>query len=255
MLSVVKIMLGLGLALLSGLAPARDIYVLVVGDQSAANCHSRTYGPIEGIYQLGPDGQERQAADPLEWSDCHAGSIWMPLAARLKRQPGVDKVVLLPVGVSGATAESFSKGPAAARLSAALTVAKLRHIHFDYALWQQGVPDRATPDNLYMNRVRQVLKSASLKITIDRWLVGSEGCMRTPLPGVAKSQAQLSKQVLLNRFPGPIDVQLDSRAQLPDCRLTASGQETMAQYWFSAIRRADQVDKHYDNEALISLFK
>jgi hypothetical protein len=255
MSSVVKTILGLVLVLLPGLASARDIYVLVVGDQSAANCHSRMYGPVEGVYLLGEDGKERQAADPLTWSDCRAGSIWMPVAARLKQQPGVDKVVLLPVAVNGATAEDFNIGAAAARLSAALTAAKLRHIRFDYALWQQSMPDRSTPGNLYMNQMRKVIKSASLKITIDRWLVGSEGCSDTPLSDVARAQVKLAKQVLLNRFPGPIDVRLDSHAQLPDCRLTAVGQETMARYWFNAIRRADQLDRHYEHEALISLFK
>jgi hypothetical protein len=255
MSSVVKAILGIGLALMSCTAMARDIYVLVVGDESAASCHSRTYGPVPGIYQLGLDGQERQAADPLDWSDCHAGSIWMPLAARLKRQQGVGKVVLMSVGVSGARAQDFSTGPAATRLHTALSAAKQRGIHFDYALWQQGFPDRAMPENLYLKQMQQVIKATSLDVDIDRWLIGSEGCARAAFPGVAKAQAEIAKQIIFNRFAGPIDMQLDRQAQLPDCRLTAAGQEIMAQYWFDAIKRADLMDSRYEQEALISLFK
>lgn len=255
MSSVVKALFGFYLLLFCPLILARDIHVLVVGDQLASNCHVRMYGPIAGIYQLGLDGNERQASDPLDRADCRAGSIWMPFAARLKQQPGVDKVVLMIIGVAGAKAQDFNHGLAAARLNSALVLAKQRGLHFDYALWQQGVPDFATPGKYYLSQMRAVIKSASLKIRIDKWLIGNVTCAGVSLPQVTDSQALLAGQFVLNRFPGPTKAKLDGRAQMPDCRLTALGQEIMAQRWFNAIQRADSLSKRYQDEALISLFK
>lgn len=255
MLLVVRAVLGFSLFLLPGFASARDIYLLVVGDQSAANCQEHKYGPTEGVYQLALDGRQRPAMDPLDWADCNGGSIWMPLAKRLKQEPGVDKVVLLSVGVMNAKAQDFSQGAAATRLNKALRTAKGLGIKFDYALWQQGRADLATKRNAYLNSVRKVIKAASIKITIRKWLIGSEACGPTQLLNVAEAQAVLSKQVLLNRFPGPSQLPLDSQAQLTDCRLTEAGQEVMAQYWSDAIHRADRLGERYQREALISLFK
>jgi hypothetical protein len=256
MLLVVRCILCLFLGIFASAAGARDIYVLVLGDQSAANCHARAYGSIPGVFLLGSDGRERLAADPLEWSDCKGGSIWLPLAARLKSQPGVDKVVLMPIAVRDAKLAQWIDGAAARRLNAGLAVAKARGIKFDYVLSQQGLADENTPANMYLNQMRTVIKSTTSQVKLDKWLIAqSRACLSTSLDGIDAARSRLSQQNLLNRFPGPTDSGIGRSERMPDCSLSELGQERMAQRWFESIKRADLLSTRRQKETLVYYFK
>jgi len=239
-----------------GAASARDVHILVVGDQSSANCHAHRYGPVPGVFVLGVDGQERQAADPLPWADCEGGSIWIPLAARLIKQTGVNKVVLLPVAISGVKAKDWKEGPAATRLSAALALAKAKKIGFDYALWQQGRSDADTAASEYSEFMRKTIRATSLIVKVDKWLVAESGtCPDKTAKIINISQKRMGQQFLLNRLPGASDAGLSSMEQLSDCSFSMQGQERMAQRWIDAMRSADALSRMYKRETLIEFFK
>ena len=256
MLLVVRCLLCLFLGIFASAASARDIYVLVLGDQSAGNCHARAYGSIPGVFLLGSDGRERLAADPLEWSDCKGGSIWLPLAARLKSQPGVDKVVLMPIAVRDAKMAQWIEGVAVSRLDAGLAVAQARGIKFDYVLWQHGLTDENAPANMYLNQMRTLIKSTTSKVKLDKWLIAQSGaCFGNPQKGIDAARSRLSQQNLLNRFPGPSDAGLGSAEQMADCSLSELGQERMAQRWFESIKRADSLSTRRQKETLVYYFK
>lgn len=244
------------LSLLSSDVDAKDLHVLVLGDRLAANCHAVAYAPVSGVVVLGSDGQERPAADPLIGADCNAGSVWMPLAARLKRQPGIDKVVLIPVAVDGLKAEDWGADTTAARrLAAAVAVIQARGAKIDYALWQQGLADSNTSIGVYQTHMRMTMKHTSLAIPIDKWLIATVGnCEGRQLQHLREAQRLLAKQAVLSRFAGP-STDLPSEGLAGGCTLSARGQEMMAQRWFDAIQRSDILSRRYRTETLIQFFK
>jgi phosphatidylserine/phosphatidylglycerophosphate/cardiolipin synthase-like enzyme len=204
---------------------------------------------------FGADGSERLAADPLAGADCKGGSVWMPLAALLMREPGIDKVVLVPMALKGVKAKDWNQGDAGRRLDAVLASLKARGLRIDYALWQHGLPDAATDGSVYLNQMRLAIKRATLTLPIDKWLIASTGsCAGTRFRQIEQAQRQLARQVTLNRFPGP-STDLPDAEQAADCSLTEKGQDTMAQRWLDAFRRADSLSQRYRLESLVYFFR
>lgn len=244
------------LILLGSEASAKDLHLLVLGDRLAANCHTVAYSHVPGVLMLGSDGRERPASDPLVGGDCKAGSIWMPLAARLKRQPGIDKVVLVSIAVEAMKAGDLSADTAAARrLEAAVAAVHARGIKIDYALWQQGLADGSTPDGVYQTQMRRAIKRTSLAVPIDKWLIATVGdCGGRQLSHLRNAQRGLAKQAVLNRFSGP-GTDLPPEGLAAECTFSAQGQEIMAQRWFEAIQRTDVLSRRYRTETLIQFFK
>ena len=87
---VVKLFIWLSLGLMSGMAGARNLHILVIGEGSAANCNEHQFATLPYVAQIGLDGSEKPAADPFEWSDCEGGSIWLPLGELRGRRHGVE---------------------------------------------------------------------------------------------------------------------------------------------------------------------
>ena len=256
MLSVAKFFAGIGLVCLANLVSARDLHVLVVGDQSAGNCHVNAYPGVPGVFQLDITGKERPAADPLIGADCRAGSIWMPLAALLKQQPGIEKVVLVPIAVSDVTPEDWMSGMAASRLNAALDAANARGIRFDYALWQQDRGDRFASGAPRIRQILKVIKGATIRANIDKWLItDSEVSTAHSSAEHGKVEIKFKDNVVRRRYLGPTDAGLSEAERLPNGQLTARGQEKMAQRWFDAIQRADRLNNYYQKESLLYFFR
>ena len=242
--------------MLAGTANARDLYILVLGDQSAGNCHEHVYDAIPGIFLLGIDGRERPATDSSRWGNCDGGSIWMPLAAHLKNQPNVSKIVLTPIIFHDMKVGQWMESPIADKVKTALAAINQRGIKFDYALWQHGLADVGAVDTDYLNQMRTLIKSTTISTKIDKWLIGQFGaCRGRRMESINKAHKKLGMQSMRNRFPGPGDVGLESEERGPDCRLSAAGQEQMAQRWFDAIKHADVLSQHSQKESLVYYFK
>lgn len=236
-------------------ATARDLHLLIVGDQSAANCHAHAYGAEPGIFVLNEKGLETPAEDPLVGADCRGGSVWMPLASRLKKIPGVDKVVLVPVAIENAKAGDWSTGRAGARLQNALAFARKNGFTFDYAIWQQGSADVQTSPSLYFEQMRRVVRGASISNHIRLWLIApTPGCSTGaygPYGPITEAQRLFSKQVVMNRFTGPVGTLPNPHRS---CTLDASEQEVVADRWLDAIRHADKLSDRYQKESLLYFF-
>jgi hypothetical protein len=256
MSSVAKFFAGIGLVCLANSVAARDLHVLVIGDQSAGNCHVNAYSGVPGVFQLDINGKERPAADPLIGADCRAGSIWMPLAALLKQQPGIEKVVLVPVAVVDVTSQDWMSGVAGSRLSAALDAANARGIRFNYALWQQGSRDRLRSNTTDIRQILKVIKNATIRADIDKWLIADNGGSTAHSNvGYGKVEIKFKDDVVRRRYLGPTDAGLSEAERLPNGQLTARGQEKMAQRWFDAIQRADRLNNYYQKESLLYFFR
>jgi len=239
-----------------GPARAEAIYILALGDSVASNCHAVRSPPEAGVYQLGADGVERPAADPLAGADCADGSVWLPLGRQLKARRHVDKVVFLPVAIEGARmADWQGRGPAQARLAAVLRMAREKHIRFDYVLWQQGAPDRGGDARRYQDGLGQVLKQVRLGAEAGKILVARHsGCGGGNDPALRRAQTEFARNAHLRIFPGA-----DVDALGPDllsarCRLTASGQEDLARRWAEAMDAADKASDAIRKETLLYYF-
>lgn len=238
-------------------ACARDLYILVIGEGAAANCNAVRSGPVPGVYQIGLDGQEKSARDPLEWSGCTGGSIWIPLGQGLIRQGLAEKVVFMPVAVPGAQIRDWSEnGRDFPLLARAMTMANARHITFDYALFQQGYSDIDTQPVLYRDGLRKLLRTISFTVKVKRWLVAQgTGCRRDAVGPILSIHKEVARAHQINRFEGPLYQDIDSAYLDGDCNFTGPGQVRMAQMWLEAIKKSNSVDDKFQKESLLYYFK
>lgn len=259
MSSVARRALLASMCLLTSICPqawAKDIHVLLLGDRLAASCQASVSSPEQGVNVLGGDGKERPITDPLAGKDCEAGSAWISLASRIKRQPGISKVVLVPVLVKNVKAGDWTeKTEAARRLAVAISAVQSRGARIDYALWQQGLADSSTTSNNYVNRVHMAIKRISSAIPVDKWLIATVGdCKNVSLEHIREAQRRLGQQVALNRFSGPrVDFSIEEKAR--ECILSAHGKDVIAQQWFETIQEADILSRRSRLETLIHFFK
>ncbi len=248
--------LGLGFWMALG-AQAREVYVLALGQSLAANCNEHVYGAVPGVFLLGGDGSERPAADPLEGSDCRQGSMWMPMARQMVATGLADRVVLVPVGVSGAKVNDWTPGGAAfARLQGSLVAARQRGVVFDFALWHQGEQEATTSREAYRSAMSRVMREVSVSVPVRHWLVARHSrCSGQVSPEVAEAQQELSGNPVLRRFAGPDTDRLGSAYRMDGCHLNHAGQEEMARRWVDSMHQALASSARVDKESLLHYFR
>lgn len=247
----------LAAAACAGAARAEPLYILAVGETLASNCHAQVFPAESGVYQLGPEGEERPAADPLGGADCTRGSVWMPLGRRLREARHAEKVVFLPVGAEGTRmADWLGKGAAQARLAAALRMARAKHIRFDYVLWLQGASDRGSDPRRYQQGLGQVLKQIRLGVVdAGKILVARHsGCGGQSDPALRHAQAEFARNAHLRIFPGPDADAVGTTFRSEACQLDPAGQEEMARRWAEAIDAADKASTAIRKETLLYWF-
>jgi hypothetical protein len=238
-------------------ANAKDVHVLILGEDAAANCNAHVYGQVKGVYQLTLDGVVKPASDPFESAECSGGSIWMPLGERMTKARGGDRIIFFPIAVMHGRARDYLLGGRAAKkLEIALAVANKQNITFDYALWYQGFADAGSSYISYSNTLRSLLKYVSMRVKVSKWLISRTGaCGPGKTLNVEKAQIEIAKQPVLNRFAGADDTVLRTEYRSGDCSLTSFGQERMADLWFDAIGKADTDSMRYQKESLLYYFK
>ncbi|MGX4640634.1 hypothetical protein [Massilia sp. SYSU DXS3249] len=253
---VAKLALAFCLLFLGSKAEARDIYILVLGDGTAANCHAHPFGQVPGVYQFGPDGREQAAADPLLLADCKGGSIWLPLGEEMIRTGFARKVVFVPIGVSNVNVHDWLQGGRAAdRLSLAIKAATAMGVDFDYLLWQGG-SDKNLSGEQYIGAVRSFIRMVSLNIKIKKWVIGRGArCDKTIGGPDVDTQLRRAANPIFNRFQGPHTSTLGSEYRTGACTFTEQGQRKMAALWFESIKKADAGSDRYQKESLLHYFR
>jgi hypothetical protein len=234
-------------------ANARDVYVLVMGDGTSANCNARVFGATSGVYQIGLDGIEKPARDPLESADCQKGSIWLPLGQQMIKAGVADKVIFMSIGVAGTSARGWQAGGVAfAKLAAVTRTVNARKIKFDYALWQHSDTGSDTRGRDCIAEMRKVVRAMSIAIKIDKWIIGqSKGCG----DGIEGDPPINQWNPLFNRFSGPNTSTLDSSYRSASEYLNELGQLKLAHLWFRSIVEADAASARYQKESLLYYFK
>lgn len=257
MSSVVRLAFCIALLVTNLHAQARDLYILVVGEGSAGNCNAHSYGEVADVLQIGLDGHIKPASDPLDWADCKGGSVWVPLGQAIISQGMAQKVIFMPVALSGARARDWvANGRGAALLARAISVANKQHITFDYAFVHQGYSDGDTEGALYRKDLRQMIQSTSLKIKVGLWLVAQGGgCTVNGAPQIAAVQSDFAMGHHLRRFAGP-DFSTFFAAELGTaCTFTALGQQKAAQSWLDSMKLAAHANEIVQKESLLYYFR
>jgi hypothetical protein len=250
--------IALVLALLNiHVAHARDLRILVLGEAAAANCNSRLYEAQPGVFQVGLDGAETPARDPLEWADCKGGSVWVPLGREIVRSRMADKVVFMSLGIPGSRARDWVKGGRAyAKLESAMRLAHARKIKFDYVFWYQGMSDGAARAEEYQIDLIRVVRFMIPMVPGVKWLFASSANCRGEInERILAAQRKVGSNALFSRFPGPDTNVLPGHSWTDQCTLTEDGQENMATLWLRSLVNSEVASQKYEREDLLHFFK
>jgi hypothetical protein len=257
MLSVVRIALICVCLLAGSTAAARDLKILVIGEGAAANCNAHVFGPQNGVYQIGLDGAVVPARDPFIWGGCTGGSIWMALGEKIIKSGMARTVTFMPVAVSAATVAEFSEavpGGASHKLRRATQVARTHR--FDFAFWQQGESDTGTDAAAYLSHLNKVIKTLSLQLKIDKWLIArGADCRSNGSSGAEVAQGRFGRTPIYRRFPGPDTSGLGGDHFSSGCNLSQRGQLEMAERWLAAMAQANVLNAVYEKESLLYYFR
>ena len=257
MLLVARLIFMLGLLSFATTALAKDVHILVIGDSAAANCNAQSFGPVPGVYQVGRDGREKLAADPLDLGDCQGGSIWIPLGEAMVRAGFAQKVVFVPLGVTGAkVGDWLQPGRASGRLGGAIKAASLRGVEFDYAIWQQSESGNTLTGEQYRASLNRVVKIVSVNAKVKKWIIAQGAhCDGTTGGAIEDAQHRYAGNPIFNRFPGPHTSALGAAYRATGCVFNARGQQKMAELWFDSIKKADVNSDRYQKESLLYYFR
>jgi len=235
---------------------ARDLYILVIGDRSVANCHAHGFEPAAGVYQWDAAGRMIVAGDPFQGTPCHDGSIWIPFGQGAVTAKLADRVVLVPLIVPPSEpAAWFAAGSALERLKMIARVAQAGGVQFDYAFLQPGAANAALSQLQYFRSIRSVVRFVSQTVPVKGWIfaIGS-GCGNVD-PRLAEAQVNLGSSPIKNYHYGPRLSELPSMFWESACRLNRDGQEALARMWLRALIRAENTKARYDRETLLKYFR
>ncbi|NVI81426.1 hypothetical protein [Janthinobacterium sp. BJB401] len=253
MLSGVKIFLVIPLLLFSVSTSARDLHILVMQEGGTAACREVAHEKVQGVYLLGLNGQETPARLSTGRADCAADNISVLLGQKIVQAGIAERVFFMTLGASGERVDDWLTGGVLYKdLQLAMKTAKLRNIKFNYALWQGWFADNQLLESKYEGEVRRVVKSVSLGMAVEKWIIGRNGKCGEKNTTHATSGKW---EALLNRFPGPDVAQLDEKYRSGNCSLNELGQNTLAQLWLSKIQSVDIASVKYQKESLLYYFK
>jgi len=254
---VAKLLFLLSLALASNMAGAKNLYILVIGEGTAANCNDFKFGALPYVMQIGISGAEITAEDPFEWSECKGGSFWIPLGEQLHIRGLGQRIVFMPVTVEKAKlAEWMGQGKASRKLGEAMKVVTQRGIHFDYVLIQQGASDRESKITSYFNDLQSLVNYVRVIAPRAKWIFSRGAvCLAERSLKIERAQTIYGRQPLANHFVGPFLATLPRSVILKNCMLNRVGQLQMAYMWANAIRAAEADSERYRKEALLYYFQ
>jgi len=238
-------------------ANGRDLYILAVGDSSLGNCNAQSYGNVEGVYQIGIDGNVKPARDPFDWSACAGGSIWMPMGRIIIEQGIAQKVIIMPVVVPRAGVRDWLPGGSqSALLTRAIETISKKNIAFDFVFWQQGLSDVKSFDSSYKNNLWRLTKEIGLKVKADRWLIAQGSSCRSPLRQDLRAiLSELANAHIMSRYNGPDLDELPPISVDQACNLTGIGQRNAAALWIEAIKKSEIESKKFQKETLLFYFR
>lgn len=253
MLSGVKFFLVIPLLLFSVSTNARDLHILVMQEGGAVDCKEVAHEKVQGVYLLDLNGQESPARLSTRRDECASGNISVLLGQKIVQAGIAERVFFMTLSASGERVDDWLTGGLLYKdLQLVMKTVKLRNIKFNYALWQGWFADSQLLESKYDGEVRRIVKSVSLGMAVEKWIIGRNGKCSEENTAHATSGKW---ETLLNRFPGPDVAQLDKKYRSGNCALNELGQNALAQLWLGKIQSVDIASKKYQKESLLYYFK
>lgn len=231
---------------------AKNIYILNLQENDLKKCMTENVRGLNGIYRLGIDGVERSLAESIA-SMCLDEKILIPFARKLIEEKKADRVIFLTINQENSKFEDWiNNGEIKKKLASGIETANLKKIKFDYGVWQGGLINRSSLTKTYVSSIRKIVKSVSLSISVEKWLIGlSTSCDRAKNePGM-----NIRKEPLLNRFSGPDIGILGTDYRSDTCTLNDAGRDELGKLWIKAFVSADEKSLRYQKESLLYYFK
>lgn len=249
----------LGIALCNSIRaePTTDLHILVIGGPMGANCHAYRFNSSPGVYQFNQQGEEIPAKDPLVWSDCNGGSVWIPLGELLIKSKVYEKVVFFPVAVMDTDVNNWDRDtPSARKLAVAIQLAKTKYVSFDVVLYIQGSSDPDKPAHVYKQQLESLISRVRSLGVPAPWLIAEHsGCHQSGRQQIQQAQSEfVSNRFLKAYFAGPSTALITPEMWNADCQLNYSGQMQLAQLWFNAMRHKSEFVSRARKESLLGLF-
>ena len=220
--------------------PPPEMRILVLGQSISSNCNEHIYGPVDRVFQIGKNGEVKNAQDPFEWADCTKGSMWMPLGKRMVESGIASKVIFMPIGVGATKVSDWQEGGLAFdKLNNAITLVKQQGIRFDFAFWHQGSSDFGNNKVEYLNRLSSIVTYVNKNVKISRWLIAVHSrCYGNYDLNVEAAQIEFGNRKKLQIYPGPNTNLLGDDYRIDTCHLNQKGQEEMGVMWLNSVRSA-----------------
>jgi len=231
-------------ASLPTLQVGRKVMIAVVfGQSNASNVGETKRRSHERVLNFF-EGKLFRAEDPLLGGDDVRGSVWTRLGDLLIEGKHYDKVVLIPVAVSGSAIARWQPGgdihPV---LMKRLEEARRSGLTVTHLLWHQGETDaeRHTPKSNYQQSFNAMLSSLRREgVTAPIYLSVATRCGRQrPDPIVQRAQIELvdPKQGI---YSGPNTDTLGFEYRYDGCHFADAGLDAAARLWLEALTRQPQ---------------
>ncbi len=216
----------------------RVMVALVFGQSNASNVGESRKRASEGVLNFF-EGKLYRAEDPLLGADDIRGSVWTRLGDLLVEQKVYDRVVVIPVAVSGSVISRWRPGgDIYPMLLRRLRDAKASGLTITHLLWHQGEADakRHTSKSDYRNSFLAMLSGIrSEGVTAPIYVSVATRCVRQrPDPIIQSAQRELvdpEKGILA----GPDTDTLGFEYRYDGCHFLDEGLDAAAHLWFEAV--------------------
>ncbi len=219
----------------------RALVALIAGQSNAANSGDSRHVSRQNVYNF-YHGRCYRARDPLVGAQGTGGSIWSRLGDRLVEGRRYERVLVVPVAVSGTQIERWApSGDLHARILDAITRTRAAGIQITHVLWQQGESDASagTSKEQYMAAFEEMVKSMrDAGVGAPVYVALTTRCGR-PKPAAAAIRSAQAAVVdpSHNVFAGPdIDALGEEYRQADECHLNEAGLERSAALWLERLR-------------------
>jgi Carbohydrate esterase, sialic acid-specific acetylesterase len=215
--------------------------LLIAGQSNAANSGGQRYQGSQGVINFF-DGKCYQAASPLLGSTGIAGDSWTLLGNKLIEHSDADHVILIATAMSGTSITKWEAGGDLNPMLMSVIADATKAYHITDVLWHQGEWDvgSLTKDQ-YREKFLSLLSTIrGAGVTAPVYVSIATRCELTDIPWVADNEISSAQKSLPNaglniRQGVDTDAIVKKFDRVDDCHFAESGQEKMANEWFSIL--------------------
>lgn len=218
--------------------PTPDTGVFIIAGQSNCSNYVNAYynptnaGAVDNLNIY--DGGMYRASEPLLGCSNTGGNLFTRMADKLVTGGYYDRVILIPVGLGGTSAQQWDTLLYRRAISGGRRAAALG-INVSAILWMQGESEYLTTQSEYTSMLTSIMGKVAASGVTAPWVIGK--C--TDVGGIPKPAIQAAQLAIVNNttiFQGAdTDALTGSTYRYDGTHLNAAGAEAAAELWKSAV--------------------